>query len=37
MVIWLSGKLMFLSSADGLDVSDNLTPDNIVSKYIIYD
>jgi len=28
---------MFLFSADGVDVSDNLTIDNIVSKYIIYD
>ena len=28
---------MFLFSADGVDVSHNLTIDNIVSKYIIYD
>ena len=28
---------MLLSSADGVDVSDNLTIDNIVSKYINYD
>ena len=28
---------MFLFSADGVDVSDNLTVDNIVSKYIICD
>jgi len=28
---------MFLFSADDVDVSNNLTIDNIVSKYIIYD
>ena len=28
---------MFLFSADGVDVSDNLTIHNTVSKYIIYD
>ena len=28
---------MFLFSADGVDVSENLTIDIIVSKYIIYD
>ena len=37
---WWSGfkvKLMFLSSAYGVDVSENLTIDNALSKCIIYD